>query len=206
MVAFLDDVIGNLTTTLHQRGMWNNTLIAVSADNGGPVYPGGGANNYPQKGGKMSNWQGGVRVNAFASGGLIPPEMRGQKLDGYVALADWYATFCALAGVDPTDQRAAAADLPKIDSLNMWPMLSGQNRTSPRTVIPLSPGLISGDYKILVGEITQAGWTGPQYPNKTNPRGGIEPSENCRDTGCLYNIKEDPEERNDLAATMPDVL
>ena len=27
----------------------------------------------------------------------------------------WYATYCALAGVDPTDHKAAAAGLPPID-------------------------------------------------------------------------------------------
>jgi hypothetical protein len=36
------------------------------------------------------------------------------------------------------DQRAAAADLPPLDSLNVWPLLSGANTTSPRTEIPLS--------------------------------------------------------------------
>ena len=33
--------------------------------------------------------QGGIRVNAFVSGGLVPGPMRGTKLDGYVAMADW---------------------------------------------------------------------------------------------------------------------
>ncbi|XP_065191775.1 arylsulfatase B-like [Sycon ciliatum] len=206
MVAYLDDVIGNLTAALKDRDLWDNTLIVVSSDNGGPVYPGGGANNYPLRGGKVTNWQGGVRVNAFVSGGFLPSGMRGQKLDGYVALADWYATFCSLAGVDKTDQRAKEAGLPPVDGLDMWPMLSGQNTTSPRTEIPLSPGLISGDYKILVGNNDQAGWTGPQYPNQTNPKGGISSNVQCGSDGCLYNIKTDPEERNNLAAGSPDIL
>ena len=36
-----------------------------------------------------------------------------------------YATFCALAGVDPTDQRAAATGLPPIDSIDMTEVLIG---------------------------------------------------------------------------------
>ena len=46
-----------------------------TSDNGGPVYFGGaaGANNYPLRGGKTSNYQGGIRVNAFASGGIFTP-------------------------------------------------------------------------------------------------------------------------------------
>ena len=184
----------------------------------GPEYSGGGANNFPLKGGKLGNWQGGVRVNAFVSGGFLPQSVRGTTLDGYIALCDWYTTFCYLAGVDSTDTRAAAADLPPVDGLNMWPYISGMNKTSPRDEVPLGPqimegfqfpgggaGLISGDYKILVGKIEQAGWTGPQYPNNTNPDGGIPGVEDCG-TGCLFDIKNDPEERQNLAKSMPDMF
>ena len=209
MTKYLDDFVGELVSALKDKGLWDNlhVLFVISSDNGGPVYPGGGANNYPLKGGKTSDWQGGIRVNGFISGGYLPEKMRGQKTDGYIHISDWYATFCNLAGVDPTDERAAEAKLPPIDSLSMWPMISGQNMTSPRVDIPATYStLISGDYKILQGDVKQAGWTGPQYPNMTNPHGGIDVVEQCGDGGCLYNIKEDPEERVNLATKVPDVL
>ena len=207
MVNYLDDVVGELTRALKKKGMWDNLLFVTSSDNGGPVHENCGANNYPLKGGKLTDWQGGVCVNAFVSGGYLPEKMRGQKTDGYIHLADWYGTFCAIAGVDPTDEKAAKAKLPPVDSYNMWPLISGQTDTSPRTDVPVSPDtLISGDYKILVGTIDQAGWTGPQYPNQTNPRGGISASEDCDDSGCLYNIKDDPEERNNIALKLPEKL
>ena len=203
MVTYLDDVVGELTDALKKRNMWDNLLFVTSSDNGGPVYPGGGANNYPLKGGKLSDWQGGVRVNAFVSGGYLPNTMRGKKTDGYIHLADWYGTFCAIAEVDSTDEKAAKANLPPVDSINMWPFISGQTEVSPRTDIPLSINtLISGDYKILTNNVPQAGWTGPQYPNQTNPSGGIKAVEHC-DGGCLYNIKDDPQERTNLASTQP---
>ena len=206
MTKYLDDFVGELVSVLKEKGLWDNLLLVTSSDNGGPIYPGGGANNYPLKGGKVSDWQGGIRVNGFVSGGYLPEKMRGQKTDGYIHIADWYATFCHLAGVDPTDHKAAEVNLPPIDSLNMWPMISGENSTSPRVDIPASNStLISGDYKILQGDVPQAGWTGPQYPNLTNPDGGIRVVEHCG-VGCLYNIKEDPEERDNLALKMPDVL
>ena len=42
------------------------------------------------------------------------------------------------------------------------------------------------------------------YPNATTPS-GINAIEHC-DTGCLYNIMDDPEEYTNLAEKMPDVL
>ena len=83
MVNYLD-VVGELVDALKKKGMWEN---------------GCGANNYPLKGGKLTDWQEGICVNAFVSGGYLPEKMCGQKTEGYVHLVDWYATFCAIAGV-----------------------------------------------------------------------------------------------------------
>ena len=154
MVNYLDDVVGELVQALKTKGMWDNLLFVVSSDNGGPVNSHAGANNYPLKGGKNTDWQGGIRVNAFASGGYLPARMRGKVTEGYIHIADWYATFCALAGIDPIDTQAAKANLPPIDSLDMWPLIFGRKSISPRVDIPISlTTLISGNYKILTGNV-----------------------------------------------------
>ena len=44
-------------------------------------------------------FEGGIRVNAFLSGGFLPASVRGTKLEGMIHIVDWYATFCALAGI-----------------------------------------------------------------------------------------------------------
>ena len=62
--------------------------------------------------------------------------------------------------------------------------------------------LISGDYKILTGDIKYDGWTGPHFPNSTDWVRGVA---RCRH-GCLYNIKMDPYEHHNLATEKPDVL
>lgn len=69
MVSSWDDVLGNVIEKLKSKGIYDNTLIIVSSDNGGPIYDKwpvkvlvGGGNNYPLKGGKMSSFEGGVRV------------------------------------------------------------------------------------------------------------------------------------------------
>lgn len=47
------------------------------------------ANNWPLKGAKFSNWEGGTRVNALVSGGLVPPARRGAIEEGFTAIDDW---------------------------------------------------------------------------------------------------------------------
>ena len=63
-VHYIDAAFGRFVAQLEQRGMYENTIIAMSADNGGPL---GSANNFPLKGGKHSNWQGGA---AYYTGGV----------------------------------------------------------------------------------------------------------------------------------------
>ena len=47
-----------------------------------------------------------------------------------------YGTFSELAGIDPTDWRAAAADLPPVDSHSLVPVLMGTGQ-STRKEIPI---------------------------------------------------------------------
>jgi len=227
-VNFLDDLVGRVVTALKAKGIWDDLLIISTADNGGPIYQSGaaGANNWPLRGGKMSNWQGGIRVNAFASGGLIPAARRGSVEDGLFHGCDAYATFCALAGVDPTDNRAAAAGLPPIDSLNMWPLISGANSTSPRTEVVAGSdasecnfgngttvqALVRTDgYKLIIGSLGQNIWSGPVSPNGTQwvdtpYHCGIPSDPVVGKGGCLFNVLTDPTEHNDVAADHPDIV
>lgn len=89
---------------MQKKGMWANTLMVVSSDNGGPQYMSprgyqlfGSGNNLPLRGGKTSEFEGGVRVNSFVAGGLLPATMRGKVLDDIVHFADW----CAAPGASP---------------------------------------------------------------------------------------------------------
>ena len=54
MVNWIDGAIGRVVAKLRAKSMWRRTLIVFSSDNGGPIS--GGANNYPLRGGKFSNW------------------------------------------------------------------------------------------------------------------------------------------------------
>lgn len=207
MVNLLDGVLGNITGLLKDRGLWDSTLMMLSSDNGGPLGPTeSGANNFPLRGGKYSDFEGGIRATAFASGGFLPASVRGSQRDGIISIADWYGTFATLAGVDPSDPVAAAAGLPPVDSLNVLPYLTGASTSSPRTELPASPqALIQGQYKFLQGAIPSATWTGSMYPNVSSvskqPVDGV--TLQCGQTGCLFDVVADPTEHNDLAAQKP---
>jgi arylsulfatase I/J len=140
-LAFIDDAIGRVVDLVKERGLYDDMLIVLSSDNGGVA----GASNEPLRGAKFTNWEGGIRAVSCVSGGKIPEQVRGTMQHGLIAGQDWYATFAHLAGVDPTDHKAATAKLPPVDSMNVWPLLSGQTEDSPRAKVVI--GTTAGGYK-----------------------------------------------------------
>lgn len=229
MGSYWDEALGNITKALEAKGMWKDTLLVLSADNGGPNYPTaspeyvhcGGANNWPLKGGKVSIFEGGVRVSAFVSGGFIPEKRRGTQLQQSVHISDWFATFCGLAGVDPSD---FPPGLPGVDSVDLWPVLSGASTKSPHEDIVLAldapvgvldaniSGIIVGDYKLVAGFVAAVLRQGPASPNASSCCG--EPcwalqTQNCgtlEKPTCLYDIRSDPRELVNLAKQKPEVV
>ena len=170
MVNYLDDVVGSVAEALKDAGLWDNTLMVWSSDNGAAVeLTTGMKSSYPLRGGYTTNWEGGVRADAFVNGGLLPARVRGTKLEGphaYIHLCDWYATFCGLARADPHDAEAERRGLPPVDSLDMWPMISGRNLTSPRTEILFTP------WPLARGK---AKGNGPDPDRNPNPPGSVVP-------------------------------
>jgi arylsulfatase I/J len=170
-------------------------------------------------------------VNAFAAGGVLPKEVLGTKQEGMIAAWDWYATFARLAGVkDVTDHRALAVGLPDVDSIDVWPLLSGQTKVSPRHELaigdaddPPNPpvslggvsgntvvgGLIRGQFKVVRGNISQAGWTGPVFPSKSghyNPSSDYQYCGTTVSTGCMYDIYLDPNEETNIVEFYPELF
>jgi len=228
MAAYLDDEIGRVVGLLHKTGEYANTLIIVHSDNGGDIgakkedddssnkMHDHGANNYPLRGSKNSQWDGGIRVAAFVSGGVVPTHMRGKKLDALSAVWDWYATIAAVAGVhDIEDKRAKKAGLPPVSSINLWPVISGRVSESPRSEIMLGDD-VSGNakavgviikhqghlYKLLMGRMRSA---------VVSPANGLSPGarrtvhehqHDCGESyesGCLFDLYKDPQESNSIA-------
>jgi arylsulfatase B len=100
MASTLDDYVGRVEEVLRRTGLWEDALVVFHSDNGGEIMTQFcGGNNYPLRGGKFSHFEGGIRVNAFVSGGFLPEGRRGSVSTALLSVADWYATYAALAGV-----------------------------------------------------------------------------------------------------------
>ena len=209
MVSVADNVTGHLVELLKSKNIWDNTFMVVSADNGGAKCMG---SNYPLKGCKGSYFEGGVRSLAFANGGLLPDKMRGTKSEGFIHIADWYTTFCKLAGVDSSD--SGPGKFP-VDGLDVWPIITGENTTTPHEEIVLGYNYTFTTVENAVGAITMGNklivnkqpddcdhlmWSPLDYPYHNGTTG-----ENC-DPYCLYNIVQDPGEHNELSKTEPEKL
>lgn len=214
-VALVDESVGKLIDALQKRKMWEDTLFIVSSDNGGPVEH---ESNYPLRGAKGSDLEGGVRAIALAAGPVIPSAQRGKELSQMVHIADWYATFAQLAGVDPRDLRAEEQELPPVDSVSLWPLLSGASLDSPRKEIALSggrgrerwpsqcAGLVQERWKLVRGLVLFTCSPGPTTPNSSDLSGmedQVACSHDCGEEGCLFDLEEDPTEGTDLADHNP---
>ena len=192
MIYEADMYVGRLVAELHRKGMWGNSLIVYCSDNGGVSENGLAGINYPLRGEKHSNWNGGFRVAAFVTGGLLPTQFRGTTSNLRVHIVDWYATFCALAGADshddppvppaPVDPSDPQKDIygnvsyPGVDGVNVWTYLTDPHRTDDfiahPTLAVTSQVLLSGPYKLLLGQGSvkdsgpkTKGKDGWRYPN-----------------------------------------
>lgn len=199
MVLALDEAVGNVTQALRRTGMMKNTLLIFTTDNGGAVYVGG--NNLPLRGAKTTLWEGGTRGPAFVySPSLL--EKRGYTHDGLFHAVDWFPTILHVAGLPP--ERG-------IDGVNQWEMLS-KGHYSARLEFPYNiddqerNGAIRyGDWKLIAGK---AGIFNRWYPVKGehSNRTDFDRDRNTHNsTYMLFNIKEDPEERNDRYLSEPGV-
>jgi arylsulfatase A-like enzyme len=184
-ITALDDQIGRVLAALEQKGMRGNTIIFFQSDNGGTrnaMFAGEGdmskvvipCDNGPYREGKGMLYEGGTRVPALAN---WPGHIKpGTVIDGMMHVVDTYPTLLGLAGGKSDKNKP-------LDGLDMWPTLS-EGKPSPRTEViyniePFRAGVREGDWKLI--------W-------RTPLPAAVE----------LYNIPEDPSEKNNLASQNPD--
>lgn len=88
MTNYVNRVVGNMTSELKRLGAWENTIFFKISDNAGPIQGRQGANYAPLRGGKLTFFEGGVRVNAVVGGGALPAIARGKTLNVLTHVCD----------------------------------------------------------------------------------------------------------------------
>lgn len=196
-IAELDWSVGHLIEALKKNGLYENTLIILSSDNG-PVVDDGYKDGAVEKlgthkpagvyrGGKYSNFDGGTRVPFIVS---WPDHIRpGATSNALVDQVDLLASLASLTG-----QQLAHDDAP--DSLNILPALLGRPQKARQMLIEEAGvlSLVEGDWKLIRGSNKLA------YDEKTQIELGNAPAPQ------LYDRRADPGEHHDVAATHPEVV
>ena len=116
MISALDDAIGRILDKVEQLDLGKNTVIIFASDNGGATYT-GATDNGPLKGGKFSQFEGGVNVPmVMAWPGEIPT---GQVFGEPVSLLDIFTTCISLAELEPPPDRI-------IDGIDLLPLVTAR--------------------------------------------------------------------------------
>ncbi len=196
MVSCVDDQVGRIVAALERRGLLGNTLIAFSSDNGGPLQS--GATNGSLRAGKHTLYEGGVRVSAFANwpGQITPGAVVSQPLH----IVDWYPTLLKLAG-GSVEQK-----LP-LDGRDAWTTITS-NAPTPHddilhNVTPGNGAIRVGPWKLVVnGDRPDDGSEGLAQTDARTKK-GKKKGGSATDTLELFNIADDPYEKQNLAQQFP---
>ena len=136
MVESMDDAVGALLDTLDRLKIADNTIIIFFSDNGGNMYnvvdDTSPTSNAPLKGGKASQFEGGIRVPMIVAWpGEIKPA---STSDALVQSTDFYPTLLHILKLDPEEGQI-------FDGTNILPALKGQpfSRSPIFTYFPHNP-------------------------------------------------------------------
>jgi len=187
MIRSFDDNVGRVLSHLRVRGLEQNTIVIFLSDNGGytgtdkqsgqtvPV-----TNNAPLRSGKGSCYEGGTRVPLMIRWPGV--SVKAAECREPVTVMDIFSTLLAAGGVQPP------ADV-KLDGLDLKPLLVNPSAKLERDAVFFHY---------------------PHYYETTTPVGAIRARdwkllEYFEDNRVeLYNLKDDPSEKTDLAKQQPD--
>jgi arylsulfatase len=109
MISYLDDQLGEIIALLKEKGIYENTVIIFSSDNG-PTYLGGVDFNYFESSKPFSNgygrtkgfvYEGGIRIPLIASWpNHIKPNTKSNHISAFY---DLMPTICDIAGIESPD-------------------------------------------------------------------------------------------------------
>jgi len=199
LVEHLDDGVGRVLDAVDEAGIADNTIIIFFSDNGGATYL-NITDNYPLRGGKGSQYEGGYRVPMLVK---WPGTTKGGTVcEEKVIATDFYPTLLKMAGIKGDRKHNKKLDGVDITGLFEDPSSKLQDRSlhwlKYLSLIHYNPEklpernwpsgtMIKGDWKIReIFEMPAASGIKHQF--------------------FLYNLKDDPSETTDLAAEYPEKI
>ncbi len=199
MVSRLDVYVGEIIARLKALGVYDNTLIIFSSDNG-PHREGGADpdffdSNGPWRGYKRDLYEGGIRVPMIVS--WSGRTGRGKSSDLLCTFWDLMPTLRELAGITD-DSPGGSGDSPEglsvspggMDGISLLPLLAG--REGQR------------EHEYLYFEFQESG--GRQAVRKGDWK-AVRLNVRSEETKYeLYDLADDPGETRDLSAQRPDIL
>ena len=189
VIQEIDWSVGQIMDKLSSLGLAENTLIVVTSDNGPwltMAEHGGSAGAL--RSGKQTTFEGGMRVPCVLQ---WPARVSGGRVvEGMYNMMDWFPTFADLTGANaPTDR--------PIDGEDIATILLGDGQRQGQDLAYYSVytneigAFRSGDWKLkLPMERPYEG----RYGYAGEPAHGL----------LLFNLKDDPGEKNNLAEQQPE--
>jgi len=188
MVSYLDENIGKLVQQLKDAGIYENTLIVFTSDNG-PSYAGGADPEYfasakPFDGsygkGKGFVYEGGIRVPTFFT---WPNKIKGNtKSDHVSAHYDMMATLSDITGFKTPE---------KSDGISFLSTLMSEENQKIHDFLYWEFPEYDGQIAIRMGD-----WKVIRQHLKNPEKATLE----------LYNLVDDPLELNNIAEQHPEIL
>ena len=205
MLAAVDESIGKIRSAADRLRGGENNIYFFSTDNGGPA-PGKTTSNGILRAGKGTLYEGGLRSCAFMTwkGHIEAGKEEAEPLH----IVDVYPTLLTLAG-------AKMEQAHTLDGRSFASLLLG-NRTQWQTSLNNQPrpillnaeanrgALRHGDWKIVIQRGNAAEGNGDDQPSTADntPRRRNRQNGNAEQME-LYNLANDPAEKNDLAEQQP---
>ena len=211
MLRAVDEGIANITMRLKERNLLDDTIIIFTTDNGGQTFE--GSSNWPLRGNKATVFEGGVRGTAFVWGSKLP--MLNYDNKQLIHVTDWLPTIVeGIAGLELDKDKWA------LDGYNVWKTIT-ENETTPRKelLINLDPvrenyigqaAIRIGQWKLITGQpncTLTPGWVGDNCRDGwIHLDGTVEPPPYTPSFTWLFNIEDDPNERNNVADQHPEIV
>lgn len=185
MVDWLDETTGELDQYLEKNGLKENTVILYLADNGWDA-----ARGYKANRAKLSPYEMGIRTPMFVR---WPEKLKPTRDNSTLAhVIDFAPTILDITGAKKP------ADLPGINLTHREAMMARKNVFIEAYTHDIAD--LNDPAKSRIADVVIDGWWKLIVPGAAKPD---RPFSGIPDTTVLYDLKNDPLEKRDLASEKP---